>query len=543
MPGPPYNQRMSSIDIRDQIARMSLRDKAGQMIMGLSDPSGIADTDELIRRHHLGSVMSFGFPRVTVSEAVERNRAMQEAAAEAGLPPLLNGGDFEQGAGSLVDGATTFPHQMGVAAAGDPAEAERAAEIAGREERALGYSWSFTPIVDVNVNPNNPVIGVRSYGSDVDTVCRFARSQIAGLRSAGIPSCAKHFPGHGDTDIDSHLDLPVLRGDRETFERVHLRPFREAIAAGVDSMMTAHIIVEALDPSLPATLSRPILTDLLRGELGFEGVVVTDHMNMKAVAARCGIADLTVMSVAAGADIVMVAGPTGETVEAIEALVAAVGRGDLDEEWMNRSIARIFRLKNHAGDGRAADNAIDRVATKDSLACARDLFECSISVFKNDGALPFPRDGTTLVAGTPVHSAHWQRMVSYAPLLAGFIRETASGDVPVWQSETIDPTDREIESARRAAEGADRAIVLTYRYGPLPEGQRTLVRALAGTGIPVAVLETSLPVGATAYPEASAVVANYALNFVPIILNSDEAFRAAAQTFYGSGPVPPFPGR
>ena len=198
----------------------------------------------------------------------------------------MNTADFEAGVGFRIAGATAFPRLMAFGAARDERLAQEAGRMTGEEARALGVHVNFAPVVDVNNNPRNPVINTRSYGEDPQLVGRLAAAYIRGLQSAGVSATLKHFPGHGDTDVDSHLGLPIIRHPRERLDQMELPPFRAGIAAGADAVMTAHIEMPALDPTpkTPTTLSQPIVQGLLRKDLGFGGLIYTDSMGMAGVA-------------------------------------------------------------------------------------------------------------------------------------------------------------------------------------------------------------------------------------------------------------------
>jgi beta-N-acetylhexosaminidase len=240
---------------------------------------------------------------------------------------------------------TEWPDMLSVGAAGDAARSERVGRALGEELAALGIGWDFAPVLDVHTNPDNPVIGTRAFGVTADAVIAHALAFWRGLRAAGLVGCGKHFPGHGDTRTDSHLELPVVDHDAARLRDVELRPFAAASSAGIDAIMTAHVSYPALDPDHPATLSRAILTDLLRGELGFRGVVASDDLGMKAVADRWPIDELAVGCVEAGCDLLLVRAPAERQVAAFEALVrAAEARSDFRAR-VEESAARVAALK------------------------------------------------------------------------------------------------------------------------------------------------------------------------------------------------------
>src|SRR5699024_1692845 len=236
------------------------------------------DTKELIQEYKAGSVIIYG--NRDASTTAEYNNQLQEWAAETPMSiPLFSTADREYGINQHVTDATAIPRQMGIAATRDLEAAEEMAGVTAEEMKATGFNWNYSPLADVNTNPNNPVIGVRSFGENTELVSDMTVAQVRGYQENGVRSTPKHFPGRGDTSEDSHLDLPSVTYDRETLEEVHLPPFQAAIDAGADSIMTSHVIIEAIDPELPATLSEDVLTGLLREEMGFDGLIVTDAMS------------------------------------------------------------------------------------------------------------------------------------------------------------------------------------------------------------------------------------------------------------------------
>ena len=256
--------------------------------------------------------------------------------------PLLLCADVEEGVGQRFEGATWLV----------PPLAQRYGRCTGREARALGLNWVLGPVCDVNNNPANPVINVRAWGEDPATAGALATAFLQGVQAEGVLSCAKHFPGHGDTSSDSHLTLPLLAHSRERLAAIELPPFQQAIAAGVASVMTAHLMLPALDGERPATLSKPVLTGLLRRELGFEGLIVTDALVMNAITGRYGAGEAAVLALEAGADLVLMPADAGA---AIAAIAAALQGGRLDREQLEASAER--RRRALAGLGAGATGA------------------------------------------------------------------------------------------------------------------------------------------------------------------------------------------
>jgi beta-N-acetylhexosaminidase len=293
------------------------------------------------------------------------------------------------------------PGNLALGAVDDLALTEAVAAEIGWDLAGVGVTLDYAPDADVNSNPDNPVIGVRSFGADPALVARHTAAWVRGLQSTGVAACAKHFPGHGDTTVDSHLALPTLDGPVEHIVAAALPPFRAAIEAGVRTIMTGHLLVGSLDPDAPATMSRRILVDLLRGELGFDGLIITDGLEMRAVADRYGLAGAAVRAIAAGADALCVGGgPTGEdTVELLRnALVEAVRSGELAEERLADAARRVGELAAwSAGDHQRERRAGGPVGM---IAARR-----AVRIVDPDGVLPLPRAPHVVELAPYLHEA------------------------------------------------------------------------------------------------------------------------------------------
>ena len=330
-----------------------LRDKAaGLLVVRLGsnmkpprraekDAAGVLD---LIRRHPIGGVILFNGAWPETGETLA---GLQREARR----PLLVMTDMERGLGQQVAGATTFPHARAFGALGDEAEAmtERFARASAREALACGVHVTFAPVADVNRNPDNPIIATRAFGEEPERVAALAAAYVRGCRAEGLLSTAKHFPGHGNTAEDSHAVLPTVPDSRAVLEQTDLVPFRAALDAGCELVMTAHVAYPALDPSgRPATLSAPILRGLLRDDLGFAGVVISDSLHMGGIQAEGRTeAELAVEQIRAGVDLLLDA----QDPEAIIAGVAdAVARGDLDEARLDEALARVEHLRDRLTD-------------------------------------------------------------------------------------------------------------------------------------------------------------------------------------------------
>jgi beta-N-acetylhexosaminidase len=271
------------------------------------------------------------------------------AALRAENPDVVIAVDEEAGDVTRLESRTgsSRPGNLALGAVDDPELTEAVARDLGHELAAVGVTLNYAPDADVNSNADNPVIGVRSFGADAALVARHTAAWVRGLQSAGVAACAKHFPGHGNTSVDSHHAAPMIEASREELFAVELRPFQAAIEAGVQSIMSAHLFVPAIDPDLPATLSRRLLTDLVRGELGFDGLIVTDGIEMAAVARPYGLVGAAVRALVAGADVICVGGETADEQTAIalrDAIVDAVVAGTLAEERLAEAAERVRRL-------------------------------------------------------------------------------------------------------------------------------------------------------------------------------------------------------
>lgn len=405
--------------------------------------------------------------------------------------PLLVGADLEWGPGTRLTGATVLPINMAVGASGPAGVAREAGRITALEARAAGIHMAFAPVADVNVNPENPVINTRSYGSDPGAVSDRVVAFIEGARSGGLLTAVKHFPGHGDTETDSHLALPVLHADRWRLEDVELRPFRAAIAANVDGVMTAHLSVPALDPwrvPRPATLSPPILTGLLRDRLGFDGLVITDALHMDGVGDRARAGAVAVEAILAGADILLIPPDEGE---AIAAVAAAVRAGEVSEARIDRSVRRVLSAKAAVGlsRGRGVNLGLllAQVGRGDHEAWGRSVAERSMTLVRGrPGVLPMDVRHRSVLTVIYDHGRRHDSGSAFEAALA----ERGARVMAVRLSRTADAD--ELDRVRRLARDADVTVFASFsRAVPwrgslgLPADVAGLAADLARDGAPV----------------------------------------------------------
>jgi beta-glucosidase-like glycosyl hydrolase len=419
--------------VQATLKKMSLDEKVGQMLVP-SFQSGYMSTDSAefealaraVHEYHVGGFLVFGdsepapnvllnptYGTVTLGQPLAAASIVNRLQAISTIP-LLNTGDFETGVGFRMAGATSFPRLMAFGAAGDEQLAYEAGRIAGQESRAIGVQVNFAPVVDVNNNPRNPVINTRSFGEDPALVARLATAYIKGIQAGGAMATLKHFPGHGDTDVDSHLGLPIIRQPRARLDQVELPPFKAGIAAGVDAIMTGHIEMPSLDPSpnTPTTLSEPIVTGLLRKELGFGGLIYTDSMGMAGVTAQYSAGEAAVRAVKAGNDVVLHSPDEGKAFAAIR---DAVKSGEIPQARVDASVERILRAKARLGLHRNKIVNLDAVSnivgTRANQAVADEISQRAITLIKderNQVPLSLPRTAQILYLSVLDYPSGWR---------------------------------------------------------------------------------------------------------------------------------------
>ena len=475
------------------IAQMSIEQKIGQLFVAVGYGSaadqphesntattGVDTIAEIIATHHVGGLIYFAWSEnlEDVEQIATLSNDAQQAALDSGGIALLISADEERGVVKrLPPPATPLPGAMAIGATGSAAHSGQAAGIVAAELGACGLNQSYTPVVDVNIEAANPVIGVRAFGADPDQVSELGVAQVRALQKAAISSSAKHFPGHGDTAVDSHIGLPVIDHSRAELDEIDLPPFRAAIDAGIDSIMTAHIVVPALDDSgRPATLSQPILTGLLREELGFEGVIVTDSLAMDGVRTMFDDDRVPVEAILAGADQMLM--PPDLTV-AIDGVAAAVASGEITEERLDDSVRRILVQKIERGvledphvDVGQVEEIVGSRAFRDT---AQEIADDAVTLIADDGTLPLPAGSTLLVTG-----------VAAQELLDAAVEELAEHGIEATGHLLEEIDEAASEAAAEAAAGMDAALVLTSSVEfETPPEQVDLVAQVAARGTPV----------------------------------------------------------
>src|SRR6266403_2674749 len=343
--------------VENTLRKMSVDEKIGQLLfttyhgsLTATDTAAYRQVTHDVTDLHVGGFINItqGSPLGIVKSQAYPTAVLNNQLQAKSQVPLLVGADFERGTAMRLDEGTSFPTAMALAAGGNPKDAYTLGKITALEARAVGVHWIYAPDADVNNNPGNPIINTRSFGEDPARVAEFVSEFVRGVRENGGLATAKHFPGHGDTAADSHIDLPVIRADRQRLDSLELVPFRAAIAAGAGSVMTGHLNVPALEPdrNTHATLSSHILTGVLREELGFQGLVVTDAMDMGGITVRFAPGESAVRAVLAGADCLLMP-PVPDA--AFEALQQAVKSGRISRERLDASVRRILEAKARLG--------------------------------------------------------------------------------------------------------------------------------------------------------------------------------------------------
>ncbi|MDQ7825685.1 MAG: beta-N-acetylhexosaminidase [Candidatus Eremiobacteraeota bacterium] len=432
---------------------------------------------EEYRQNPWGGIILFG-KNIAGAEQLRALTASFQEAAGAQVP-LLIGVDHEGGIVSRFSFPSITPlcGNMALGAAGKKEYAYESGRICAFDLRGLGINTNFAPCVDVNSNPLNPIIGARSFGESPQAVAELGAAYARGLMDGGIIASAKHFPGHGDVSIDTHSALPAINRSRESLEETELVPFLAVIREGVDMVMTSHITFPALDPSgLPATLSRAILTGLLRETLHYEGVIITDSMAMNAIRNGFGYAEAAIMTLETGADIAMLCGSREEQLEALEAIVKALESGRLSREAFIASYRRILRLRGKAGDPVPSESPVSHEKNDGAM---KVITEASITLVKNEGGmLPLTEKAKqdillvspSLFPPSPLGEAHIK------PTLARHLEKFA----PRVTSLEFDVKSGAHDSEKLAvlAEKASAIIYTAFCNGRLPEGQRKIAASL-----------------------------------------------------------------
>ncbi|KGA98999.1 beta-N-acetylhexosaminidase [Alkalihalobacillus alcalophilus ATCC 27647 = CGMCC 1.3604] len=386
---------------------LSLEEKLGQLfVVGFDGKKVPKEMKQFITDYHIGGIILFARNIGTPEEVLALTTELQQIAYEANQAyPLLICVDQENGIVRRIgEGTTILPGAMATAATGDVRNAFELGVICGEELKALGINWNLAPVLDVNNNRDNPVIGVRSFGEKPEQVAAFGKETMKGLQKAGMVTTLKHFPGHGDTNVDSHLGMPQIEHSLERLEQIELLPFKECIQAGADTVMSAHIHFPALEPNeeIPATLSKNVITGLLREKLGFNGVVTTDCLEMDAIAKTVGTEQGAVAAIKAGIDVVMISHRLEKQKGAMDEIKKALANGEIREAQIDAAYDRIIELKKKYTSWEQLDLASEQsvskiVGSKEHEEKALNVYQKSVTLEKGEAQLPLQKEQKRLV--------------------------------------------------------------------------------------------------------------------------------------------------
>ncbi len=534
--------------VRQTLRGLSLDEKLGQLLVlpfrGDSATVDSADYPESLRaveKLHVGGFMLHtrmtpgGLQLGRAPQTAETTNALQAKAKV----PLLFAADFERGTAMRLADGTSFPHAMAVAAAHSPKDASTIGRITALESRAVGINWVFAPDADVNSNSENPIINTRSFGEDAKSVAKFVSEFVRGLEQNGTLATAKHFPGHGDSSVDSHLGLPRISADRKRLEKVELLPFRAAISAGASTIMTGHLSMPALEPDecLPATLSRNILTGLLRKQMGFRGLIVTDALDMAGAGPTLSPGEIAIRAILAGADVLLLP-PSPD--EALSALRAAVNAGRLTEKRIDESVVRILRAKAKVGLHRKChvdeSTLTETFSNAGSLDAALDIADRGVTLLRDEGNI-LPLDATrptrvlllSVAADPDSHPGKILEQEIHRRADSVNVNRVDTKFSQQMLASFPSPDNYDVAIAAIFVRVADRKGSVG-----LPEEQAKLVERLIAQGKPTVVVCFGSPYLIERFPKARTWLAAFS--------TADVAQRAAARAFFGeicvSGEIP-----
>ena len=539
------------------LKKLTLEQLVGQMIFApLNSTYLSSDSDQyealvkLVRESHIGGLIAFGgtepvpnvmlnntYGPVILGQPLELASLFNRLQSISALP-LLTTSDFEWGVAMRVAGATKFPRAMAFGATGDPQLAYEAGKVVGLESRAIGVHVDFGPVADVNNNPRNPVINIRSFGEDPARVGAMVNGWVTGLQEAGMLATLKHFPGHGDTDVDSHLGLPIIAHPRSRLDTVELPPFQGGMAAGAAGVMVAHMEMPAIDPEKrPATFSPVIIGEVLRGQLKFDGLIFTDSMKMAAITRMASPGKAAVLAVKAGVDAVL---DSPDSAAAAAAIVAAVNDGTIPRAQVERSVRRLLEAKARLGLHRTRtvnlESATLLVGGRKHEAVAQAVSDRAITLIKDERAmvpLTTPRTGSVMYLSVLDYPSGW-RIAAPSRTMIPELRARWSATEAFEVSDRTTPT--ELEMVRALAAKFDAVVAGIYVRASSGSGRldlapqleqflKDLARSTDRRKQPFVSVLFGNPYTAMGMPEAPAVMLTYDF--------SDASERAAIKALAG----------
>ncbi len=485
---------------------MSLEEKVGQLLMvHFHGEEANQEAKLLIQELHVGGIIYYNWSNTLSSASQIRNLSM--GLQKLAKTPLLIAVDQEGGlVNRLKEGFTLFPGNLALAKTGKPELAEKYAFAIGQELLSVGINMNLAPVVDVNNNPYNPVIGIRSFGDAADHVTLFAKQALQGYHRAGIITCLKHFPGHGDVVVDSHQDLPIVKKTKEELTKLELFPFYQ-LADQADSIMTAHLLFPSLDSQNCATLSQKILTDLLREEMGFQGVVISDSLVMQGLLNNCSsIEEAAISSINAGCDLLILGGKqlnadsslelTTENIQKIhQALLQAVQTGVISQQRLEQALQRILTLKNKY----VFSSSKVEYNESEHQALAEQIASSALCVLKNKSL-----------------SLKKEAILFFPQILKREIEQTSfpqiSNDSFFF---TLNPSQDEYRQAQKIIKTASSFICFCYDAWKYPE-QIRLIQSILDTKKPVILIHLKDPIDAQLFPNADLMITTFSPTLVSI---------------------------
>jgi beta-N-acetylhexosaminidase len=510
---------------------LTLEQAIGQKLMlSFAGTQPAADILATLERQHVGGITLFRSLNVESPAQVRAlTAALQAQARASGQPPLLLAVDQEGGTLLAVAGTTPFPGNLALGATGSTELAYRTGYAIGRELAAMGIHINYAPVCDVNINPNNPVVGPRSFGGDPALVARLSAAMVEGMQAAGVAATAKHFPGHGDTAVDSHHGMPVLLHDEARLRRVELPPFVAAVQAGAKLVMTAHIALPNFNggSDVPATLSPIILRDLLRGALGFNGVIISDAMEMNAIRQGPGLAIDAIAATVAGVDMLMLNANASEQQMIYAALLQAAQRGLLSTPEVIKSAERVLALKQWCAQ--VVPPALDVVGCAEHHALAAEIAAKSVTLVRDEAhRLPLrlpPEARIAVVVPKPENLTLADTSAYETPALANALR--ACHPVVDEFIIALDPPEADVAALHQRMIGYDLVVVGTIN-ATAHAGQAALVNAILQSGTALVAVALRMPYDIQAYPTVPTYVCTYSLQ--------QSSMTALAQALWGDIP-------
>ena len=493
------------------ISKLTLEQKVGQLFLLTFEGTDLSEESKAhFRKYCIGNFIYFARNLTDYKSIRALSDKLQELTMEtSGIPAFISA---DQEGGMVMraySGTTHFPYNMALTASGaTPATAEQVGQMVGESLRSLGVNVNHAPVADVNNNPKNPVIGARSYSGDKDVVSAMVSAYAQGLQSSGVMANVKHFPGHGDTDVDSHLALPSIEHDMARLEEIELAPFRAAFAAGVDSVMSAHILFKAIDSELPATLSHKIMTGLLREKMNFDGLIITDCMSMDAIRKNFSMEKACVMAINAGVDLICLCAGAEVQTPCVEAVLEAARSGEIPMERLDSAVGRILKYKQKYASSKDAPAPQQFHEAHEALA--DEISQKSLTLLKADDSL-LPLAGKVKSDELFVISTVRSRasLVDDTVIKFDTFAELAAKALDAEHAIIATKLD-EAEAAETALKAAPYPVVLLAVSNVMQNpGQVSLFKALKAAGKKVVVVALGAPYDVLLMQDADVYIAAY----------------------------------